>query len=74
MNFHDLVFYSKHHYRFECGVEIGGGAAKRAIRIQDSISGNEGYSVTIYDTEENEVLRADGFHVYQTDENNFFFF
>ena len=35
MNFHDLVFYSKHHYRFECGVEIGGGAAKRAIRIQD---------------------------------------
>lgn len=30
MNFHDLVFYSKHHYRFECGVEIGGGAAKRA--------------------------------------------
>ena len=42
MNFHDLVFYSKHHYRFECGVEIGGGAAKRAIRIQDSISGNEG--------------------------------
>ena len=59
MNFHDLVFYSKHHYRFECGVEIGGGAAKRAIRIQDSISGNEGYSVTIYDTEENEVLRAD---------------
>lgn len=43
MNFHDLVFYSKHHYRFECGVEIGGGAAKRAIRIQDSISGNEGY-------------------------------
>ncbi len=25
MNFHDLVFYSKHHYRFECGVEIGGG-------------------------------------------------
>ena len=55
MNFHDLVFYSKHHYRFECGVEIGGGAAKRAIRIQDSISGNEGYSVTIYDTEENEV-------------------
>ena len=34
MNFHDLVFYSKHHYRFECGVEIGGGAAKRAIRIQ----------------------------------------
>ena len=35
MNFHDLVFYSKHHYRFECGVEIGGGAAKRAIRIQE---------------------------------------
>lgn len=75
MNFHDLVFYSKHHYRFECGVEIGGGAAKRAIRIQDSISGNEGYSVTIYDTEENaSVEGGQGFHVYQTDENNFFFF
>ena len=41
MNFHDLVFYSKHHYRFECGEEIGGGAAKRAIRIQDSISSKE---------------------------------
>ena len=59
MNFHDLVFYSGHHYRFEHGTEVGGGAAKRAIRIQDSITGNEGYSVTIYDTEENEVLRAD---------------
>ena len=59
MDFHDLVFYSGHHYRFECGVEVGGGAAKRAIRIQDSISGNEGSSVTIYDTEESDVLRAD---------------
>lgn len=59
MNFHDLIFYSGHHYRFEHGIEVGGGAAKRAIRIQDSISGNEGYSVTIYDTEENEMLRAD---------------
>ena len=59
MDFHDLVFYSGHHYRFECGVEVGGWAAKRAIRIQDSISGNEGSSVTIYDTEESDVLRAD---------------
>ena len=32
MNFHDLVFYSKHHYRFECGVEIGGGDTGQYFR------------------------------------------
>lgn len=59
LNLHDFVFYSGHHYRFEQGSEVGGGAVKRVIRIQDSISGNEGYSVTIYDTEEDNSLRED---------------
>lgn len=59
MNFHDFVFYSGHHYRIENGTEVGGGAAKRAIRIEDSISGNEGYSVTIYDTEDGDILQPD---------------
>lgn len=59
MNLHNFIFYSGHHYRFEQGTEVGGGAAKRAIRIQDNISGNEGYSVTIYDTEEDDSLKED---------------
>lgn len=59
MNLHDFIFYSGHHYRYENGTEVGGGAAKRAIQIEDGISGNEGYSVTIYDTEESDVLRED---------------
>lgn len=49
MNLSNLTFKSGHHYRIENGVEVGGGAANRIIRIEDSISGNEGYSVTIYD-------------------------
>ncbi len=59
MDLHNFIFYSTSHYRFEKGVKVSGGAAKRAIKIEDSISGNKGYSVTIFDLELSSTLRYD---------------
>lgn len=49
----DFVFHSSDHLRYENGRHISGphGGAPRAIKVEANISGNEGYTVTMFNTE-----------------------
>lgn len=49
----DVYFESRDHIRYEGGTRVSGphGGAPRAVKIENNISGNEGYTVTIYNTE-----------------------
>lgn len=48
----NFVFHSSDHLRYESGRHVSGphGGAPRAIKVEDNISGNEGYTVTMYNT------------------------
>lgn len=49
----DFVFHSSDHLRYENGRHVSGphGGAPRAIKVEANISGNEGYTVTIFNTD-----------------------
>jgi tetratricopeptide (TPR) repeat protein len=49
----NFVFHSPDHLRYEGGVHVSGphGGAPRAIKVEDNISGNEGYTVTMFNTD-----------------------
>lgn len=54
----DFVFRSSDHLRYENGRHISGphGGAPRAIKVEANISGNEGYTVTMFNTEGGEAV------------------
>lgn len=49
----DFVFHSSDHLRYENGIHTSGphGGAPRAIKVEANISGNEGYTVTMFNTD-----------------------
>lgn len=49
----EFVFNSSDHIRFENGRQVSGphGGAPRAIKVEANITGNEGYTVTMYNTD-----------------------
>lgn len=54
----DFVFHSSDHLRYENGVHVSGphGGAPRAVKVEANISGQEGYAVTILNTDDNQVV------------------
>jgi uncharacterized tellurite resistance protein B-like protein len=54
----DIYFESRDHIRHQNGAITSGphsGGAKRAIKIENNINGNEGYSVTIYNLDGDSI-------------------
>ncbi len=49
----NFLFYSSDHLRYQDGVHVSGphGGAPRAIKVEPNISGNEGYTVSMYNTD-----------------------
>ena len=49
----DFVFHSSDHLRHENGRCVSGphGGAPRAVKVEANISGNEGYTVTMFNTD-----------------------
>ena len=49
----DFVFHSSDHLRFENGTHVSGphGGAPRAIKVQPNINGDQGYTVTMFNTD-----------------------
>lgn len=49
----DFVFHSSDHLRYENGIHTSGphGGAPRAIKVEANINGNEGYTVTMFNTD-----------------------
>jgi hypothetical protein len=49
----DFVYHSSDHLRYEHGRHVSGphGGAPRAVRVEANISGNEGYTVTMFNTD-----------------------
>lgn len=49
----NFVFHSSDHLRYENGIHTSGphGGAPRAIKVEPNISGNEGFTVTMYNTD-----------------------
>lgn len=58
INLNDVYFVSSDHKRYENGIHVSGphNGAKRAIKIESNIEGNEGYSVSILNLEGNHPL------------------
>lgn len=54
----DFVFHSSDHLRYENGKHVSGphGGAPRAIKVEANISGNEGYTVTIFNTDGGQTV------------------
>lgn len=54
----DFVFHSSDHLRYQNGVHVSGphGGAPRAVKVEANISGQEGYTVTILNTDDNQVV------------------
>lgn len=54
----DFVFHSSDHLRYENGRHVSGphGGAPRTIKVESNISGNEGYTVTIFNTEAGQAV------------------
>jgi len=54
----NFVFESYDHLRYENGKHISGphGGAPRAIKVEANISGNEGYTVTIFNTDDGQAI------------------
>lgn len=54
-----FVFNSTDHIRYENGLHVSGphGGAPRAIKVEPNISGAKGYTVTIYNTDEQYVIQ-----------------
>lgn len=49
----NFIFKSSDHLRYENGKHVSGphGGARRAIKVEPNISGNEGYTVTMFNTD-----------------------
>lgn len=54
-----FVFNSSDHIRYENGLHVSGphGGAPRAVKVEPNISGGKGYTVTIYNTDEQYVVQ-----------------
>lgn len=54
-----FVFNSSDHVRYENGLHVSGphGGAPRAVKVEPNISGGKGYTVTIYNTDEQYVIQ-----------------
>jgi hypothetical protein len=54
----NFVFHSSDHIRYESGCHVSGphGGAPRAIKVEDNISGNEGYTVTLFNTDGGQAV------------------
>lgn len=54
----DIYFVSSDHLRYQNGVHVSGphGGAKRAVKVEPSISGGEGYSVSVYNMDGDHPL------------------
>jgi len=55
----NFVFNSSDHLRYENGKHVSGphGGAPRAVKVETNISGNEGYSVTMLNTDGQNVVQ-----------------
>lgn len=54
----EFVFYSSDHLRYENGRHVSGphGGAPRAIKVEPNITGNEGYTVTMFNTDGGQAV------------------
>ncbi len=54
----NFVFHSSDHLRYENGRHVSGphGGAPRAIKVEDNINGNEGYTVTMFNTDGGQAV------------------
>lgn len=54
----EFIFKSSDHLRYENGIHISGphGGARRAVKVEPNISGNEGQSVTMYNLDGNHPV------------------
>jgi len=54
----DFVFHSSDHLRYENGRRVSGphGGAPRAVKVEANISGNEGYTVTMFNTDGGQAV------------------
>lgn len=54
----NFVFHSSDHLRYESGRHVSGphGGAPRAIKVEDNISGNKGYTVTMFNTDNGKAI------------------
>ena len=52
-------FNSSDHIRYENGVQVSGphGGAPRAVKVEPNISGGKGFTVTIYNTDDQYVVQ-----------------
>lgn len=53
-----FVFHSSDHLRYENGIHVSGphGGAPRAIKVEANINGNDGYSVTMFNTDGGQAV------------------
>jgi len=54
----DFVFKSRDHLRYENSVHVSGphGGAGRAVKVEPNITGDKGYSVTLYNLDGNHPV------------------
>lgn len=54
----DFVFHSSDHLRYENGRHVSGphGGAPRAVKVEANINGNEGYTVTMFNTDGGQAV------------------
>ena len=54
----EFVFHSSDHLRYENGRHVSGphGGAPRAVKVEPNISGNEGYTVTMFNTDGGQAV------------------
>lgn len=54
----DFVFQSSDHLRYENGRHVSGphGSAPRAVKVEANINGNEGYTVTMFNTDGGQAV------------------
>lgn len=54
----DFVFHSSDHLRYENGKHVSGphGGAPRAVKVEANISGNKGYTVTMFNTDGGQAV------------------
>lgn len=54
----DFVFHSSDHLRYENGRHVSGphGGAPRAVKVEANISGNQGYTVTMFNTDGGQAV------------------
>ena len=54
----NFIFKSSDHLRYENGIHVSGphGGAGRAVKVEPNVSGNEGYTVTIFNLDGNHPV------------------